>query len=281
MFTSIIDTTAGTISIQSAMICIGAALVLGIISALVYMLSAERYSSNFILTMALLPALVQVVILMTSGNLGSAVAVLGTFSLIRFRSAAGTAKELLGIFFSMAIGLACGMGQIVFAVIITLVISLMLFLLTKLNFGGRHGDEKMLKITIPEDLDYTEIFDDIFAKYTTTAKLQKVKTVNLGSMYELDYDVMRFNFREADILCSFLSSPDEWYSHLLSLLCLHFHDYKCLSHQQREAEDPGIGLPCCDKNGNGQNGKYHAGDPLVFVQDRSVKMDQDQAAKAV
>ena len=185
MFTSIIDTTAGTISIQSAMICIGAALVLGIISALVYMLSAERYSSNFILTMALLPALVQVVILMTSGNLGSAVAVLGTFSLIRFRSAAGTAKELLGIFFSMAIGLACGMGQIVFAVIITLVISLMLFLL-----GGRHGDEKMLKITIPEDLDYTEIFDDIFAKYTTTAKLQKVKTVNLGSMYELDYDVM-------------------------------------------------------------------------------------------
>ena len=156
MFTSIIDTTAGTISIQSAMICIGAALVLGIISALVYMLSAERYSSNFILTMALLPALVQVVILMTSGNLGSAVAVLGTFSLIRFRSAAGTAKELLGIFFSMAIGLACGMGQIVFAVIIT----------------------------------YTEIFDDIFAKYTTTAKLQKVKTVNLGSMYELDYDVM-------------------------------------------------------------------------------------------
>ena len=97
MFTSIIDTTAGTISIQSAMICIGAALVLGIISALVYMLSAERYSSNFILTMALLPALVQVVILMTSGNLGSAVAVLGTFSLIRFRSAAGTAKELLGI----------------------------------------------------------------------------------------------------------------------------------------------------------------------------------------
>ena len=190
MFTSIIDTTAGTISIQSAMICIGAALVLGIISALVYMLSAERYSSNFILTMALLPALVQVVILMTSGNLGSAVAVLGTFSLIRFRSAAGTAKELLGIFFSMAIGLACGMGQIVFAVIITLVISLMLFLLTKLNFGGRHGDEKVLKITIPEDLDYTEIFDDIFAKYTTTAKLQKVKTVNLGSMYELDYDVM-------------------------------------------------------------------------------------------
>ena len=90
MFTSIIDTTAGTISIQSAMICIGAALVLGIISALVYMLSAERYASNFILTMALLPALVQVVILMTSGNLGSAVAVLGTFSLIRFRSAAGT-----------------------------------------------------------------------------------------------------------------------------------------------------------------------------------------------
>ena len=326
MFTSIIDTTAGTISIQSAMICIGAALVLGIISALVYMLSAERYSSNFILTMALLPALVQVVILMTSGNLGSAVAVLGTFSLIRFRSAAGTAKELLGIFFSMAIGLACGMGQIVFAVIITLVISLMLFLLTKLNFGGRHGDEKVLKITIPEDLDYTEIFDDIFAKYTTTAKLQKVKTVNLGSMYELDYDVMlkdkaddrrypgqerkseyrvrkaRGGYAGAVSTCFFkkfkqgfseIQFPRSRHSlqssffsgrmvqSFVLLLCLHFHDYKCLSHQQREAEDPGIGLPCCDKNGNGQNGKYHAGDPLVFVQDRSVKMDQDQAAKAV
>ncbi len=155
MFTSIIDTSSGSISAESALFCIGAALVLGIIAALVYMKSSEKYTKSFVVTLALLPALVQVVILMTSGNLGSAVAVLGTFSLIRFRSVPGTSKEILAIFFAMAIGLACGMGQILFAAMVTVVIACVFVILNKTKFGDKNESEKHLKITIPENLDYT------------------------------------------------------------------------------------------------------------------------------
>lgn len=167
----------------------GAAVILGIIAATVYTLTAERYTKNFVVTLALLPVLVQVVIVMTSGNLGSAVAVLGAFSLVRFRSVPGTSREILAIFFAMAIGLACGMGQIMYAALITVLVSAVSVLLFRINFGGSGEDDKVLKVTIPEDLDYSNIFDDIFSKYTRSAKLQKVRTVNLGSMYELDYDI--------------------------------------------------------------------------------------------
>lgn len=189
MFTSILDTASGTLSVTSAMYCIGAALVLGIVISLIYMISSERYTKNFIITMALLPTLVMVVILMTSGNLGTAVAVLGTFSLVRFRSVPGTSKEIAGIFFAMAVGLACGMGQLLFAALITVVISIIFLLLNKTKFGEKKEESKHLKITIPENLDYSGLFDDIFGKYTSSARLDKVKTVNLGSMYELDYSV--------------------------------------------------------------------------------------------
>lgn len=189
MFTSILDTSSGSLSVQSAMICIGAALLLGIIIAVVYMMSSEKYSKNFVITMALLPLLVEVVILMTSGSLGTAVAVLGTFSLVRFRSVPGTSKEIAGIFFAMAVGLACGMGQILFAAIITVIIAVVFLVLNRTKFGNKNENDKHLKITIPEDLDYSGIFNDIFGKYTSAAKLERVKTVNLGSMYELDYDI--------------------------------------------------------------------------------------------
>jgi len=189
MFTSILDTASGTLSLTSAAYCIGAALVLGIIISLVYMYSSEKYTKNFVVTMALLPVLVMAVILMTSGSLGTAVAVLGTFSLVRFRSVPGTSKEITGIFFAMAVGLACGMGQVLFAAIITVVISLIFVILNKTKFGEKNDGEKHLKITIPENLDYTGLFNDIFEKYTSSAKLDKAKTVNLGSMYELDYSI--------------------------------------------------------------------------------------------
>ena len=193
MFTSILDTTSGTLSISTAAYCIGAALVLGLVIALVYMYSSEKYTKNFVVTMALLPVLVMAVILMTSGSLGTAVAVLGTFSLVRFRSVPGTSKEIAGIFFAMAVGLACGMGQLFFAAMITVIISIIFLVLNKTKFGEKKGEEKHLKITIPENLDYTGLFNDIFEKYTSSAKLLRAKTVNLGSMYELDYSVMLRN----------------------------------------------------------------------------------------
>ena len=190
MFTSILDVSTGTLSLTSVLTCIGSALLLGLVVALVYRICGEHYSQGFLVTLALLPVLVQTIIIMTSGSLGSAVAVVGAFSLVRFRSAPGTSKEILSIFFSMAIGLACGMGQIAFAVLITLIVSAVFLLLMKSPFGETHTAEKHLKVTIPEDLDYTEIFDAIFKKYVKKAELMKVKTVNLGSMYELDYDIV-------------------------------------------------------------------------------------------
>lgn len=160
MFTSVIDTSSGSVSVESALLCTGAALILGILIAVVYMVD-NHYTKNFVITLALLPALVQIVILIVNGNLGASVAVLGTFSLVRFRSAPGTSKEIMNVFFAMAVGLACGMGQLVFAAIVTVIISLAMLILTKSRFGEKRGDWKHLKIVIPENLDYHIILKDV------------------------------------------------------------------------------------------------------------------------
>lgn len=127
--------------------------------------------------------------MMVNGNLGTSVAILGAFGLVRFRSVPGTSKEITSVFFAMAIGLATGMGYITFAVMVTIIIGALLLILTKSSFGEAGANMRSVKITIPETLDYTEVFDDLFEKYTKTAILDKVKTTNLGSMFELQYDV--------------------------------------------------------------------------------------------
>ncbi|MDO4615822.1 MAG: DUF4956 domain-containing protein [Lachnospiraceae bacterium] len=196
MFTSIFDTTTDVLSVENTAILMGAALLLGLIVAVVYVISNEKYTKGFAVSLVLLPILVETVILMTYGSLGTAVAVAGTFSLVRFRSAPGTAKEIVSIFFSMAIGLACGMGEIGFAVVLTVVVAAVFLVLMKTPFAREKRDEKLLKIMIPEDLDYTEIFDDLFEQYTKKHTLDRVKTVNLGSMYELVYTVVLKNESE-------------------------------------------------------------------------------------
>ena len=133
--------------------------------------------------------MVQMVIMMVNGNLGTGVAVLGAFSLIRFRSVPGSARDIAAIFFSMAVGLATGMGYLTFAGMAVLAVGLLLLLLSKTSFGEMKVPEKELKILIPEDLDYTEVFDDIFAPYTSSVSMERVKTTNLGSMYELYYRI--------------------------------------------------------------------------------------------
>ena len=189
-FLSILDTTSGTVTMESALLCMAAALILGFGIAFVYMRTSDRCSKNFVITLALLPILVEVVILLASGSLGTAVAVAGTFSLVRFRSVPGTSREIMAVFFAMAVGLACGMGELVFAVLFTVIVAGVMWAFGKMRFGERSALDKTLKVSIPEDLDYTSIFDDIFAKYTVKADLMKVKTVNLGSMFELDYDIV-------------------------------------------------------------------------------------------
>jgi len=187
MLESIIK-TATELSIETLMYCTLTSVGLGIVIALVHRFTS-KYNKNFLITLAVLPILVQSIILMVSGNLGTSIAILGAFSLVRFRSLPGTSKEILSVFFSMTIGLATGMGQLLFAVIITVIVSLLLIILSKIKFGDR-GNTKILKVTLPDNLDYTEVFDDIFDKYLKSYSLEKVKTTNLGSLFELTYSVV-------------------------------------------------------------------------------------------
>lgn len=189
MFSSIIDNTSSTITVSSALICTLVSIVLGVVVSLVYMFSSKEHTKNFIITLALLPVLVQAVIMMVSGNLGTSVAVLGTFSLVRFRSTPGTSKEILAIFLAMALGLATGMGQIAFAAMMAVVVCIFLVVFNKTKYGETSVRNKVLKVTLPEDLDYNEIFDDVFLKYTKKVDLETVKTTNMGSLYELKYNI--------------------------------------------------------------------------------------------
>ena len=183
MFNSIINES---ISIGSFLACIICSLVLGVIIALLHMYTSKS-NKNFITSIAVLPALVAAVIIMVNGNLGTSIAVVGAFSLVRFRSLPGNSKEILNIFFSMAIGLACGTGYIGYACIFTLVVSLFMLLLYLINFGESKNRYHLLKINIPENLDYTNCFDEIFNKYLNKYELVKSKTINMGSMFDLTY----------------------------------------------------------------------------------------------
>ena len=188
MFESILDSTS-SLSINSVLLCSVCAIVLGLIVSIVHMICGKN-SKNFAITLAILPFLVSAVIMMVNGNLGTSVAVLGAFSLVRFRSIPGNSREIASVFLAMAIGLAVGMGQLVFASILTVIASLVTIILSKTSFGSKKEEEKKLKIVIPEDLDFTGVFDDIFKKYLKNQKLEKVKTTNLGSLYELTYTVV-------------------------------------------------------------------------------------------
>lgn len=193
-------TTASSINFADIAICTGVALVLGIIIAFVYMYKST-YTKNFVITLALLPAIVQSVIMVVNGNLGASVAVMGAFGLVRFRSIPGTAKEIASIFFAMAAGLAVGMGYVIYAAIFTAIISIMMILYSSFNFGEKDSSVKRLKITIPEDLDYEEAFADLFPLYTSKTSLDKVRTTNLGSLFELQYTVtLKKDIKEKDFI---------------------------------------------------------------------------------
>lgn len=170
-------------------LCLAVSLLLG---AGIAWLSAFRSKStkSFTVTLAILPAIVQVVIMLVNGNLGAGVAVAGAFSLVRFRSAPGTAKEIGAIFLSMTVGLATGMGYVLLAVVFTAVLAGILLLLEVLKFGESNTAERILRITIPESLDYDGIFDALLEEYTKESALEKVKTTNMGTMYELTYRIV-------------------------------------------------------------------------------------------
>ena len=181
--------TNGTITGSSFLIATVCSLVIGIFIAFMYTIK-NNYSKSFIITLALLPAIVQMVIMMVNGNIGAGVAVAGAFSLVRFRSAPGTGKEITSIFLAMAVGLATGMGYIGIAAVFAVIITLANLILIGSGFGSGSAEEKTLKITVPEGLDFEGIFDDIFARYTKKAELCEVKTSGMGSLYKLNYSIV-------------------------------------------------------------------------------------------
>ncbi len=188
MFSSIFNTTSTGLDIATALICASVALILGIAIAITHMKTSQT-TKGFLITLAVLPLLVMAVMIMINGNLGTSIAILGAFSLIRFRSIQGRAKDLLSVFFAMMVGLALGMGHILFATVISVIAIVAIVILTYTHFLEPNQNERVLKIIIPEDLDYDETFDDIFEKYTSRARLIRMKTVNMGSLYKLTYDV--------------------------------------------------------------------------------------------
>ena len=185
MFNSIIGTSITPITF---MVCVITSIVLGFIVALMHKVTTKT-SSNFISSLVILPMLVSVVILLVNGNLGTSVAIVGAFSLIRFRSIPGNSKEIINVFFTMAIGLAVGTGYIAFAVIFTLITCILSLLLYKCRFGYNNDNDRILKIHIPEDLEYNEVFKEIFNSYLKKYELIQVRTVNMGSVFELTYSI--------------------------------------------------------------------------------------------
>ena len=182
--------TQGNMGVTGFFIAVIVALVIGVLFALICSYKSKS-SKSFYITTALVPACVTLVIMLVNGNIGAGIAVAGAFSLVRFRSAPGTAKEIVIIFISTAAGLALGMGYIAYAVVFMVLSGLSLFLLTKFSiFEKKNADcDKLLKITIPESLDYENVFGDLFVKYTKECKLVQVKSVNMGSMFKLTYAI--------------------------------------------------------------------------------------------
>ena len=191
LFTSVLGTTEsamGTVTAEGFWWCTLASIVLGLVCALIYMYKHE-YSKNFVVTLALMPVIVQMVITLVNGNLGAGVAVMGVFNLVRFRSIAGTAKDIGSVFLAMAIGLATGMGYIGVAAILTLVVGVFNLVYVTTPFGNVRPKGKTLKITVPEDLEFEGLFDEVLDRYTAAKELLNVQTTNMGSLYQIEYKV--------------------------------------------------------------------------------------------
>lgn len=192
MFETIFTTTTeNSINISQSILAVVVAVIIGLVIGVTYMLlcKKEGYQKNFIFGLIIIPAVVTVVIMLVGSNVARAFSMAGAFALVRFRSAPGSAKDIAVVFFSMAVGLACGLGYITFAACFAVIILLVTVALTIAGIGSDSEKMKQLRITIPEDLNYNSIFDDLFEKYTEGSKLNKVKTTNMGTMYELTYNI--------------------------------------------------------------------------------------------
>ena len=202
MFRGVFDTDmTQVITAGDFLLCVGCSLLIGLLMAFSYSFRS-RYTRSFLTTLAVLPAVVCVVIMMVNGNVGTGVAVAGAFSLVRFRSAPGTAREISMLFLAMGAGLIAGMGYLAYALLFALILCAVTILYNTLDFGRKkQRNYKTLSITIPEDLEYADVFEPVLAQYTTACELVRVKTTNMGSMYRLTYDLtMRAGVNEKEMI---------------------------------------------------------------------------------
>lgn len=203
MFESIISSNETAITTGSAMLIIAGAILLGLVVSVCYILTQKRntYSKDFVVAVAILPAIVSIVIMLVDNSVARAFSLAGAFALVRFRSAPGSAKDIAVVFLTMAVGLACGLGYLFFGAAAAGIVLVVLIILSKTRFGESKTADKVLKITIPEDLNYAELFDDLFSKYTLHCELSNVKTTNMGTLYELTYNViMKDGVNEKDFI---------------------------------------------------------------------------------
>ena len=183
------------LGVGGALLCSAVSLALGIALAAAYMVK-NTYTKSFVISLCVLPVVVQAVIMMVNGNLGASVAVLGAFSLVRFRSAPGSSKEITAVFLSMAIGLATGMGYVTFAAVAAVIAGGAMLTLTLSSFGNGRHKLHSLKITIPEQLDFDDVFADILERFTKSHTVERVKTSNMGSLFEITYGIELKNERD-------------------------------------------------------------------------------------
>lgn len=194
--------SASDITLVSSLLAMSISIIFGIIIAFTYIKThGGGYQQSFALTLTMLPVILAVIILFVGSNVARAFSLAGTLSIIRFRSAPGDPKDIAYIFFSIAAGLAAGVGMYFYGAVFVVVLCLFMFIMTKINFGAANDSDKILKINIPEDLDYQNAFDEILKKNTTKYTLKRVKTTELGSIYELSYDIrMRNDVSEKDFI---------------------------------------------------------------------------------
>ena len=181
-----------SISLGKVMVCITVAVLLGFVISGVYFTITPRKnrSASFVLSLVILPTIVAVVIILIGGNLARAFSMAGIFTIVRFRSVPGDSKDISFVFLTMAVGLAVGLGYLTMGAVVTVVLGAVFVLVNKSGFGIGKQEEKRLRITIPEDMNYQGVFDEIFSKYTSHVQLQRVKTCNMGTLFELSYDIV-------------------------------------------------------------------------------------------
>lgn len=191
MFTPIFNAASGTVEAKDVITCLIAGIVLGLLISLIYIFSdkEKKYSAPFAFSLAILPVIVTAVIMLVGSDIAKAISLGGVFALVRFRSVPGNSKDITSVFLAMSIGLACGMGYVNMAATLAVLIGVYYFVLSRFQYGVKRAVTKQLRITIPENLDYEGVFDDLFKEYTKKYELERVRTTNLGTLYELTYIV--------------------------------------------------------------------------------------------